>query len=1512
MAITASFDPTSGVLTVIGDALDNTIMVSRDAAGNILINGGAVVIQGGTATVANTTLISGFGLGGNDTITLNEANGALPRAQLFGGDGNDTLTGGSGNDLLFGQGGNDTLLGKGGFDQLFGGADNDTLTGGDGDDQVFGESGDDRMIWNPGDDTDLNQGGDGTDTVEVNGGNGAEVFTLTANGTGVRFDRLDPAPFSIDIGTSEHLVLNMNGGDDFFSATGNLAALIGVTVDGGAGNDTILGSNGADFLFGGDGNDFIDGQQGNDVAFLGAGDDVFQWDPGDGSDTVEGQDGADTLLFNGANLNEKFDVSANGGRVRFTRDVGNIVMDLNDVETIHVNALGATDSVTVNDLTGTDVTQVAIHLAATPGGTTGDGAADTVTVNGTNGNDVVGILGAGTSVAVAGLHAVVGIDQLEAANDALIVDGGGGDDTISAQTMPAGIAQLTLNGGAGNDTLVGSQGADFLHGGDGNDTLTGGDGDDQMFGEAGDDRMIWNPGDDTDLVEGGDGTDTAEVNGGNGAEVFTATANGTRVRLDRLTPAPFSLDIGTTEKLVIHMNGGDDSFSATGNLAALIGVTVDGGAGNDTILGSNGADLLIGGDGNDFIDGNQGNDTALLGAGDDVFQWDPGDGSDTVEGQDGFDTLLFNGAGLNEIFEASANGGRVLFTRNVGNIVMDLNDVERIDVNALGATDTVRVNDLSGTDVTEINIDLAGTIGGTAGDGAADTVIVNGSNAGDIVDVAGAGTSVSVLGLAARTNVTNSEGANDALVINGLGGNDTLSAATLPPGVTNLTLDGGVGDDILLGSAGADRLIGGDGDDFVDGNRGDDVAFLGAGNDVFQWDPGDGSDIVEGQDGIDRLDFNGANIAERIDISANGGRVLFTRDVASITMDLNDVEAITFRALGGADHIVVNDLSGTDLPLGGVVINLAGALGAGDGAMDDVTVNGTAGNDAININTGADGRIQIVGSSPNVTIFQAEATDHLVVKGGEGNDVIDASALPAGAVALTIDGGAGDDTIIGGQGPDALLLGGTGNDNYFVDSGSDGVSEAVNEGIDTVFSTVDLRLAPNVENLALRGSALQGGGNALNNVLTGNAGNNILDGDAGADVMFGGDGNDVYFVDNAGDLAIENANEGTDTVFSTANLRLSANVENLVLQGDADLQGGGNSLNNALQGNAGNNILDGGAGADVMFGGAGNDVYFVDNAGDQAIENANEGTDTVFSTAHFRLSANIENLVLQGSADLQGGGNSLNNALQGNAGNNILDGGAGADVMFGGAGNDVYFVDNAGDQAIENANEGTDSVFSTANFRLSANVENLVLQGSADLQGGGNSLNNALQGNAGNNILDGDAGADVMFGGAGNDVYFVDNAGDLVFENANEGTDAVFSTVSYTLTANLETLVLQGGGNLSGTGNVLANSIAGNSGDNLLDGGAGIDALTGAAGNDTFVFHAGQANGDTVVDFIGNGAAAGDSLQFAGFGTAAQGATFTQIGASNQWQIHSGLDGHNEIVTFSNAAVIDPSDFLFV
>ena len=384
-ATTAGF--AGGILTVRGDSADNAFSISRNAAGDH--PGERRRRRHRRRYPDSCQYDEDLGLRAGRQRRHHHRRGQRRAAagRAVRGEGNDVLTGGSAADLLFGQGGNDTLLGKGGADQLFGGGGNDTITGGDADDQAFGQGGDDRMIWNPGDDTDLNEGAGGTDTVEVNGGNGAEQFTTTANGTRVRFDRINPAPFSIDIGTSENLTLNANGGDDTFSATGNLAALIKITVDGGTGNDTINGSNGIDILLGGDGNDFVDGNQGNDVAFLGAGDDTFGWDPGDGSDTIEGQDGVDTMLFNGANISERFEVSANGGRVRFTRDIANIVMDSNDLEKIDLNALGGADVLTVNDLSGTDLTRINSNLAASGGGD--DAAADNVVVNATNGGDVV-------------------------------------------------------------------------------------------------------------------------------------------------------------------------------------------------------------------------------------------------------------------------------------------------------------------------------------------------------------------------------------------------------------------------------------------------------------------------------------------------------------------------------------------------------------------------------------------------------------------------------------------------------------------------------------------------------------------------------------------------------------------------------------------------------------------------------------------------------------------------------------------------------------------------------------------------------------------------------------------------------------------------------------------------------------------------------------------------------------------------------------------------------------------
>jgi Ca2+-binding RTX toxin-like protein len=905
MAISGNFTPGAQLLTTIGDPLNNAITFSRDAAGNILINGGAVPILGGTSTVANTTLIQVFGLGGADTIALDEANGTLPAAQMFGGSGNDSLTGGSGDDMLFGQDGDDILNGKGGNDLLLGGAGNDLLTGGTGDDNVFGQDGNDRMVWNPGDGSDLFEGGAGNDTAEVNGGNGAETFSITANGTRVRFDRLSPAPFTLDIGTTENLVLHANGGDDVITAGNGLASLIQLTLDGGAGNDTITGGDGNDTLIGGDGNDTLIGGRGNDVAQLGTGDDVFTWNPGDGSDAVDGGTGNDTLAFNGANVAENMTLSANGSHATLFRDIGNVTMDLTGIESIQLTAKGGADNVLVNDLTGTGVKQVAVDLASIPGSGTGDGAADSVSVNGTAAGNSILIASNGSSVSVSGLSAQVTIAGTDPAMDSLIVNGLGGNDTIDASALAASVISTTIDGGDGNDTIVGSRGADTLLGGAGADVVTGGMGNDSATLGDGNDQFIWNPGDGSDIVEGGAGTDTLVFNGSNANENMDISANGGRVRLFRdignvtmdvngveqlklqagggtdtitvndltgtgVTQAAIDLaspgtttgdgqaDLvnvngtagddavgitgsggtvtvtglaaqtrithsdGTGDSLTVNGLAGNDTINASGLQAGQINLTLNGGAGNDTLTGSQGNDTVVGG---------TGNDVAKLGSGDDLFVWNPGDGSDTVEGQAGTDTLLFNGSNIGENMSVSANGSRVTLARDVANVTMDMNGVEHLQLNASGGADNITVNDLTGTNLNQVDIDLAAPPGSATPDGQVDTVTLNATAGDDVINVVNNNGVVTVTGLAAQVTISHFD-PTDHLVINGLEGDDVINATGLGNSL-QLTADGGAGDDVLIGSTGNDTLLGGAGDDVLLGNGGQDVLDGGSGDNIL-------------------------------------------------------------------------------------------------------------------------------------------------------------------------------------------------------------------------------------------------------------------------------------------------------------------------------------------------------------------------------------------------------------------------------------------------------------------------------------------------------------------------------------------------------------------------------------------------------------------------------------------------------------------------------------------------------
>jgi len=257
--------------------------------------------------------------------------------------------------------------------------------------------------------------------------------------------------------------------------------------------------------------------------------------------------------------------------------------------------------------------------------------------------------------------------------------------------------------------------------------------------------------------------------------------------------ANFSFDRSSVAKIVVDGLAGDDSIridESNGVFTDSISTTIDGGDGNDTIAGGKGVETLIGGHGNDSIDGNGGNDRALMGPGDDTFVWDPGDGSDTVEGQDGADTMVFNGAAIAEQIDLSANGSRLRFFRTQANITMDTAGVERVDFNALGGADLVTVNDLSGTDVSLVNIDLSGTLGGATGDGSADRVVVNGTNGNDAINVNGDAGGVKVSGLAATVGILHSEAANDRLDVNTLAGQDNVDSSGLAAGALQLFVNG--------------------------------------------------------------------------------------------------------------------------------------------------------------------------------------------------------------------------------------------------------------------------------------------------------------------------------------------------------------------------------------------------------------------------------------------------------------------------------------------------------------------------------------------------------------------------------------------------------------------------------------------------------------------------------------------------------------------------------------------------
>ncbi len=1397
----------------------------------------------------NDTLTGGFDddmlYGGNGSDVLN---GGIGADQLYGGDGDDTLDGGTGVNVLDGGAGNDTLVVK--FDSrlepdnrntLLGGAGNDTIKaysplatsniieGGTGDDLLNGGANDDSYRFNL---------GDGKDTiVEVN----SESFTdKIVFGTGISPSDLRVMHVGNDLvirysnGTDQITIKDwyfnsnarietvvFNNGTTWSPADLEAATLVATQGDdvltgtdandvlyGLGGNDTINGMGGDDNLYGGDGNDILDGgnsandildggngndtlsARGNSTLLGGAGDDVFS--------TLEAGEGARPILEGGTG-NDTFSGGIGADTYRF---------NLGDGQDTIREAEGYWYVLPDKLVFGPNILPADIKVTR---------AGDDVVFRHANGTD---------QITVKNWFGAIDrqIESIEFANGTVwtaaslntslsTTNGTDGNDLLSG-----GTGNDILNGLAGNDTLYGLEGLDTLSGGLGDDILDGGLDSDTLAGGAGNDTYFVDVSSDvvTELVN--EGTDTV-----NATITYTLGAN--------------------VENLML---GGTEIIDGTGN--ALNNV-ISGNAANNKLTGGAGDDVLDGGAGVDTLVGGAGNDTYIVDTTTDVITEASNQGTDLVKASVSL-TLAANVENLTLTGTANING-----TGNAAANVITGNSGDNV-LNGGAGSDTLIGGAGSDTYFVDVSTDVITELAGEGADNVnASFTYTLGTNLENLTltgtaAINGTGNALAnVITGNTGNNILDGGAGNDVYVIGAGGGQDTIQEATADAtaGKLNILRFG-------TGVNSANAVVARSGSDLV-------ITFTGSTNKVTVKSFYVNGDSTNTSNPVQRIEFvdggvawdlaaidqkagvfvnHAPTVANAITAQSTAEDAVWSLVVPANTFadaDLAAGDALTFTATKSDGtalpswvtfNATTRTFSGTPLNanVGSQSFKVTAKDKAAAAASATFAVTVTNTNDAPTVAVALTTQAATNGVPwtyvvPANTFADVDVGDTLTYSATKA----DGSALPSW---LTFN--AGTRTFSGTPTP--------------IDAGSLSLKVQVKDTAGALVSSTFAVTVAGVNTINGTAGADTLTGTAAADIINGLAGNDTIDGGAGADTLVGGAGNDSYKVDNTGDVVTELANEGTDLVTASVSYTLSANVENLTLSGTGNINATGNTAANTLTGNAGNNVLDGGAGADTLLGGAGNDTYYMDNTADVTTEASSAGTDLVIASVNWTLAANLENLTLAGTGNLNGTGNTAANVITGNAGNNILDGGTGNDTLIGGAGNDTYIIDVATDTITENANEGTDTVKSGATYTLGSNLENLTLTGTSAINGTGNTLNNVLTGNTANNTLtggagddtlDGGTGNDTLIGGTGNDTYFLDVSTDVVTENTNEGTDTVNAAFTLTLSTNLENLTLTGTSAINGTGNASANVLTGNSGANTLTGNAGNDTLDGKAGADSLI-----------------------------------------------------------------------------
>jgi Ca2+-binding RTX toxin-like protein len=520
------------------------------------------------------------------------------------------------------------------------------------------------------------------------------------------------------------------------------------------------------------------------------------------------------------------------------------------------------------------------------------------------------------------------------------------------------------------------------------------------------------------------------------------------------------------------------------------------------------------------------------------------------------------------------------------------------------------------------------------------------------------------------------------------------------------------------------------------------------------------------------------------------------------------------------------------------------------------------------------------------TIYSAaeNAADHVTT--GDGDDIFSHVAIDSpGYAADTANLGNGDDLLIADF--SAVTFGGIDNliltaANFTEQRGelhADGVTEVSYSGINR-FEIYGSQVADSITG-GTGDDKLSGG--LGDDVLNGGNGNDVIDGGPGNDTMIGGEGNDVFIVDSLGDTVSDSG--GVDeirTALPTYSMSAIDHIERLTGLSDAGQRLIGNADNNDITGSTGDDVLIGLGGSDRLFGGAGNDAYILDDNRDTIFETAGGGNDTVYVTASYVLTpgASVETLSVYDRAVTDGivlVGNSLDQRVYGDAGTDYLDGGGGNDILYGLGGDDAFRVHGAGDQVIEFAGGGNDTVYTSVSYGLTAGseIETLIVYDRTTtdaLNLTGNEFGQTIYGNNGANTLNGNGGPDTLYGIGGDDNYIVDSLDDKVIEFSGGGNDTVYAAGSFALSAGSEVEVLTvydrtttNAINLAG--NELAQTIYGNAGNNFIDGKGGSDTIYLMGGTDTVVFSTplGANNVDTINGFTsGDDKLWLDSVTFAG------------------------------------------------